>query len=98
MVRMPWRFKNMCSQSLILKEILNKTIREMEEISSLFVNDSSINFSRNRVFTFSETIIQPSPKTNETKSAWQMVERSHIYLRSEISTANRLLPPSSFET
>lgn len=56
MVRMPWRFKNMCSQSLILKEILNKTIREMEEISSLFVNDSSTNFSRNRVFTFSETI------------------------------------------
>lgn len=52
----------------------------MEEISSLFVADSSTNFSRNRVFTFSETIIQPSPKTNETKSAWQMVERSHIYI------------------
>lgn len=56
MVKMPWRFKNMCSQSLILKEILNKTIREMEEISSLFVINPSTNFSRNRVFTFSETI------------------------------------------
>lgn len=46
----------MCSQSLVLKEILNKTIREMEDVSSLFVINPSTNFSRNRVFTFSETI------------------------------------------
>lgn len=42
----------MCSQSLILKEILNKTIREMEEISSLFVNDSSTNFGRAFTYIF----------------------------------------------
>mgnify|MGYP006956099705 CR=1 FL=1 len=43
-------------ESLNIKSCIIKTIEEMEKVSSLFVVDPSTNFSRNRVFTFSETI------------------------------------------